>query len=166
MSWILGLGFGGLAFGYGKDHLVSLMPLVLSSQLSIVGLCACALLPYLFSVFAVYLSLPWMLIPICFAKACSFAYISCGVYQVFGSGSWLVHWLLLFVDTMSIPVLYLYWLRHISGFRSFRFGVATVYLAALICIIILIIILFCCCGNGNSLYGGNTCGNGCERTCC
>lgn len=32
--------------------------------------------------------------------------------------------------------------------------------------IIILAVLFCCCGNGNSLYGGNTCGNGCERTCC
>lgn len=29
--------------------------------------------------------------------------------------------------------------------------------------IIILAVLFCCCGCGNS---NNSCGNGCERTCC
>ena len=137
MSWILGLGFGGLAFDYGKDHIVSLMPLVPSSQLSIVGLCTSAFVPYLFSVFAVYVSVPRMLIPICFGKAFLYAYVSCGVWAAFGQAGWLIHWLLLFVDTMSLPVLLLYWLRHISGTRGYRPGATASYFTALVTIVIL-----------------------------
>ena len=137
ISWILGLGFGGLAFGYGKDHIVSLMPLAPNSQLSIVGLCSSAFLPYLFSVFAVYVSVPWMLIPICFGKAFLYTYVSCGVWAAFGQAGWLIHWLMLFVDTMSLPVLLLYWLRHISGTHGFRSGATAMYFTVLATIIIL-----------------------------
>lgn len=136
LSWILGLGFGGLTFRYGMDHLVSLMPSVLSSRLSIVGLASSALLPFLFSVFAVYFSHPWVLTIICFTKAFLYAYVSCGVYQAFGDYGWLVHWLLLFADTLCIPVLFLYWLRHLSGYRRFRFWTTAAYLTALAGIIL------------------------------
>lgn len=137
LSWALGLGFGALTFRYGKDHLVSLMPSVLSGRLSIVGLASSGILPFLLSVFAVYYSVPWILIIVCFVKAFLYAYISCGVYSVFPSGTWLIHWLLLFVDTLSIPVLYLYWHRYISGCRGFRIGTTLGYLAVLLGIIAL-----------------------------
>ena len=137
VSWTLGLGFGALAFRYGVDHIVSLMPSLLSSRLSIVGLAASALLPFLFSVFAVYFSVPLLLIVICFAKAFLFAYISCGIHGYFVHAGWLVHWLVLFVDAFSIPVLYLYWQQHISGVRCFRFRTAGIYLASLLLIITL-----------------------------
>ncbi len=135
LSWIFGLGFGALVFRYGKDHIVSLMPSVLSSRLSIVGLASCSVLPFLFSVLAVYFSVPPLLMPICFFKAFLYAYVSCGVYGAFYHAGWLLHLLLLFVDTLSIPVLYLYWQRHISGCRAFRFGTAGLYLAILLGII-------------------------------
>lgn len=137
LSWAFGLGFGALTFRYGKDHLISLMPSVLSSRLSIVGLASAAILPFLFSVFAVYASIPWLMTIFCFAKAFLYTYISCGIYALFGSARWLLQGLLLCVDTMSIPVLYLYWLRHITGCRPFRFSAAAGYLAVLIGIVIL-----------------------------
>lgn len=137
MSWTFGLGSGALAFRYGGDHIVSLMPSLLSSRLSIVGLAASALLPFLFSVFAVYFSAPLLLIVVCFAKAFLFAYISCGIHGCFVEAGWLVHWLALFVDAFSIPVLYLYWQQHISGVRCFRIRTAGVYLALLLLIITL-----------------------------
>lgn len=135
-SWVIGLGFGALTFGYGKDSLVSLMPSALSSRLSIVGLLSSTLLPFLFSVFAVYISVPQVLIVICLAKAFLYAYISCGVYQAFGSAGWLAHWILMFTDTLSIPVLYLFWLRHVSGCRRFRAGGTGLYLVLLLLIAI------------------------------
>lgn len=136
LSWALGLGFGALTFRYGQDRIVSLMPSVLLSRLSIVGLAASALLPFLLSVIAVYYAVPLTLTIICFAKAFLYAYISCGICQAFGDSGWLVRWLLLFVDNLTIPVLYLYWLRHISGCRRFRPEVTVLYLAVLIVMIL------------------------------
>ena len=137
LSWMLGLGLGALVFRYEKQHITALMPSVLCSQSSIIGLAASALLPFLLSAVAVYLSFPLFLIPICFSKAFLYAYISCGIYHFFCSAGWLIHGLLLFVDTLSIPVLYLYWLRHISGFRYFHPASTGIYFAALVLIITL-----------------------------
>lgn len=131
LSWVFGLGFGALTFRYGKDQLLSLMPPVLSSRWSIVGLAASSFLPFLFSVFAVYISFPLLLTLICFSRAFLYAYIACGIQCCFGDAGWLVRWLLLFSDTLSIPVLYLYWQRHISGCRSFRMASAVGYLTIL-----------------------------------
>ena len=137
LSWSLGLGAGALTFRYGRNHLASLMPSVFSSRSSIVGYASSALLPFLFSVTAVYFSIPLLLAVVCFIKAFLYAYVSCGVYHCFGNEAWLIHWLLLFADTLSVPLLYLYWQRHISGFRVFHPVSTGVYLTLLLLIIAL-----------------------------
>lgn len=128
-SWVLGLGFGGLVFRSGGETAVSLMRLALYEQVSIVSLFFSALLPFLFSAFAVYLHCPWLLMVICFFRAFLYSYFLCSLFAAFGSAGWLLRWLLLFTDSCTAALLYGYAQGHITGnseFSTGRFGFFTV----------------------------------------
>ena len=132
LSWVLGLGFGGLVFRYAGSHLVSRMPLAAMSQPSIPGLLTSSLLPFLFSAFAVYFSVPRLLYGICFCKAFLLGYVTCGVFRAFGEAGWLVRWLFLFTDLWCAALLYHYCRRHISGLRGVSFHSLCMYGSLLI----------------------------------
>lgn len=119
--WFLGLAFGILFFLLSGDSFVSLMRGTLTSSVSIIRVLCVSLLPFLLSAFAVFISEPRLLLLICFGKAFLFSFVSFGVIQAFGSAGWLVRWLLLFSDCASVPVLYWFWLRNISGNSRFCF---------------------------------------------
>lgn len=116
-SWLSGLVCGILVSLSAGSLLVSLMRSTLYVPVSIVGLLCVTILPFLFSALAVFLSRPGLLLPICFAKAFLLAFVSVGILRAFGSAGWLLRWLLLFGDCASVPVLYWFWLRYISGNR-------------------------------------------------
>ena len=118
-SWILGLGAGGLAFRYAGDILLFLMPLAVHSQLSIFGLILSISFPFLLSAFALIVSCPVLLLPVCFCKAFLYSYLVCGVFACYGSCGWLIRWLLLFTDSVSAGIFYIYAVRHITGIRRF-----------------------------------------------
>ena len=86
---------------------------------SIVGLLCVTIFPFLFSAFAVYISEPWLLLPVSFGDAFVLSFVSLGVMQCYGSAGWLVRWLLTFSASLAAPLLYLYWLRHLTGRRRF-----------------------------------------------
>lgn len=119
LFWISGLIAGAAAYFFAGHFLSSLMHGILSGSVSIVSLLCVTVLPFLFSAFAVYICEPRLLYPICFGKAFLFSVVSMAVWISFGSAGWLVRWLLMFSDLVSLPLLYLFWLRHISGQRSF-----------------------------------------------
>ena len=121
-AWLLGLGFGGLAFCYAGESIVSMMPLAASSQLSIVGLLLSTYLPFLLCAGAVFFSMPRLLAAIGFFRAFSYAYVVCAVFAAFGSGGWLIRFLLMFTSTGACILLYWYMGRHVSGLRCFSFG--------------------------------------------
>lgn len=81
---------------------------------SIVRLLVWNLLPCVFSAAAVIFSAPWLLILICFGKAFLFAYVSLCFACTFGSAGWLIWLLVLLPDILTLPLLYFYWLRHLS----------------------------------------------------
>ena len=118
-SWILGLGAGALAFRYAGDILVSLMPLAVHSQLSIVSLLLSISLPFLLSAFAVFISCPGLWLVVGFGKAFAYSYLVCGVLACFGSAGWLIRWLLLFTDSCSAALLYGYAARFVPGLQVF-----------------------------------------------
>ena len=118
LSWLLGLGCGGVLFCYAGSNLVSLMPLAANCQPSIIGLLTSFCFPFLLSVFAVYLNVPRVLYGICFLKALLLGYFSCGVFAAFGSAGWLVRCMLLCTDYFGAVLLYHFWHRHISGWRG------------------------------------------------
>ncbi len=115
LCWHLGLLAGVLAAAQMDPELLSLMRRALSSPVSIVGLLAVLLIPFLFSAFAVLMNTPWIVLGICFAKAYSFGFVSMAVCQAFGNAGWLIRWMLLFSSVMTAPVLFWFWLRQISG---------------------------------------------------
>lgn len=120
MSWVSGMLLGGIAAASAGDYLVSLMRQGAVCSASISGLLAAVLLPFLLSAFAVYLHEPWLLLIISAFKAFGFGFCAFAVGLAFGQSSWLVRFLFLFSDVSLMPVLYLYWLRHIQPDVSHR----------------------------------------------
>ncbi|MBQ9762411.1 MAG: hypothetical protein IJV82_04965 [Oscillospiraceae bacterium] len=117
MVWCFGLLFGILAAlrcqGIGANFYgaARMAPSLWEMLSACVG-------PFLFSGLAVYLRETWLLLFVCGAKAFSFGFCSFGVILAFGQGSWLVRFLFLFSDCLLIPVLFLYWVRHLYERRS------------------------------------------------
>ena len=113
--WGLGLLLGA-TYGYRADRsYVLLMRIATSSRMTIVGLFVTLYIPLLLSASAVYLKHPQWLIPICFSKAFLFASCGCALFVVFGSAAWLVRLLLQFSDLCTIPFLYWFCMRNITG---------------------------------------------------
>ncbi len=116
-AWILGIVFGVGASYCASHSLSSLMRMTANSPVSIFGLLSAMLLPLLCSAFAVYISCPWLLIPTAFLKAFLYTYFSFGILASYGSAGWLIRLLLIFSDTLMLPVLWLFWLRGIQWGR-------------------------------------------------
>lgn len=119
LFWTVGLLFGVSFFFFAGKIFSSLMLGVLYGSVSIVGLLCVTVLPFLFSAFAVYLSEPWLLLLVSFWKAFQFSFVSLSILSCFGSAGWLFRWLLMFSDLISLPVLFWYWSRYISGEQGF-----------------------------------------------
>lgn len=117
--WLAGLVCGILVCLSAGSSLSSWMRSTVFGSVSIVSLLFAAILPFLLSAFAVYISKPALLLVICFCKAFLFSFVSLGVYQAFGSAGWLIRLLLLFSDCMLIPLLFWYWHRHLMSKCSF-----------------------------------------------
>ena len=124
----------GIRMSHGAELSVSLMRSALYGTVSIVGLLAVLLLPFLFSALAVYFSKSQLLYGIAFLKAFLFAFIATAVSSVFGNAGWLARFLILFSDSLNLPLLWLYWLRHIPGKRAYQAADAMV-LACCICLV-------------------------------
>ena len=128
-SFFAGLLMGVTLFLGVNAAQLSLMRGSGNGSVSIVLLFVTNCLPFLISAYAVYLSKAWLLFPVAFLRGCLFAFAAMGTGSCFGSAGWLFRPLFLFSDTLSLPVLYLFWLRHISGDHKFDFGEIVLYLA-------------------------------------
>lgn len=117
--WSGGFVFGILFFFLAGDSFVSLMRRASCCRVSIVSLLMANLLPFLISALAVYIHKPWLLYGCAFFRSCLLGFVSMGTLMAFGSAGWLVRLLLMFSDVSLAILLYLYWLRHISGLRRF-----------------------------------------------
>lgn len=126
-SWLAGLVSGIFAFSAAGDTFLPLMRSCLYGSVSIISLLCVTILPFLFSTLAVYVSEPWLLLAVSFGKAFLFSLIAVGISVSFGSAGWLMRLLLMFSDFCVLPLLYWFWLRHISGQRVFNgFEIAAV----------------------------------------
>ena len=114
-SWFLGTLLGIPAALAANNFLVPMMCQSVQCSVSIPDLLAVTVVPFLLSAFAVSLSEPWLLLIISTFKAFNFSFCACGVRLAFGQSSWLVRFLFLFSDYLLVPLLYLYWVRHIQG---------------------------------------------------
>ena len=95
ICWLSGLFYGIFVFYYAESSVVSLMRRTLVSSVSIVGLLSNLLIPFLFTVYAVYYSMSWLLFPVCFWEAFSVSFVMTGVCMAFGSAGWLVRSMIL-----------------------------------------------------------------------
>lgn len=114
-SWIAGCVFGIHVYSDVGHILAFLMPGAFRSPLSIVGLLISVFLPLLFSVFAVYISQPGLLLLICFIKAFSVSFVSCGIFALYGDGAWILRLVVLFHDFFASTMLLIFSMVHISG---------------------------------------------------
>lgn len=117
-SWMAGLICGSAVAASAETPLFSLMRGALYAPVSIVGVLCVSVLPILFSAYAVFLSNFALLLPICFTKAFLFSFVSLGISWAFASAGWLMKILLLYSDWTSLPILYWFWLRSLSPYRS------------------------------------------------
>ncbi len=115
LFWVLGFLSGILSALAADDYLPLLMRSAIYSTVSISGLLISTVLPFLISVLAVLASEFWLLPLIGGAKAFCFAFSACGISLVFGSSSWLLRGLFLFCDFFTLPMLYFFTLRSLSG---------------------------------------------------
>lgn len=124
LCFLGGAACGIVVFLGAGSSLSSLMRGIAEGAVSFTGLLCSALLPFLISAFAVFLSRS-ALLTICFGKAFLFAFAFMGISQAFGSAGWLACRLAMFSDVLLLPLLYFFWLRILSG-RISRLGIAAV----------------------------------------
>lgn len=117
-SFLTGLISGACIAAAASSSLFPTMRAATPGCVSISGLLLATLLPLLFSAFAVYIRQKWLLIPIAFSKAFLFAFLGVAFMSAFGSAGWLVRWLLMFSDILTLPLLCFFWLRAFSQERS------------------------------------------------
>lgn len=113
-SWVSGLILGILAYLSAGRSGLTLMRSVPYAPVSIVGALCVSLFPVLISAYAVFLSNYFLLLPVCFAKAFLFSFVSSGIFHAFAGAGWLMRIMLLFTDWTSLPILYWFWLRSLS----------------------------------------------------
>lgn len=120
--WITGFAAGIFVSKRAAPLFLSLMRGLSFDSVSIVGLIVTAGVPFLISAFAVIYSRPAILLSVCFLKAFFYTLSSACLMLQYGEGGWLIRWCLMTHESLSLPVLYLFWLRY---FRSGKFPSAT-----------------------------------------
>ena len=119
-SWIIGLVSGLWAVRYVDFDLFGLENFFHSyTPLSVFSV---ALLPVLISVLVVFTEQFWLLLPISFLKAFSFAYVGSLVGSGYGSAGWLVQMLLMFSDCISLPFIWWFWCRILKSTEQITFS--------------------------------------------
>lgn len=116
--WILGLLTGSFFAFKAPSAYTSLLRMITTERVSIIGLGLILFFPLIISAIVVHFSVPLLLLPLAFFKAFFFSFFSYGFVLAFGNAGWLVRWLFVFSDScMIIPLLWL-WFRNISGNRG------------------------------------------------
>ncbi len=134
LTWTAGLCCGGILACQASEPYFLLMRRAANGPVSIIGLLAAVGLPFLAVLFCVYISRPKLIYWICFIKACSFTTTGFGTMAAFGSAGWLVRFLLQFTDTLSLPALCWFALRHLDGDKEGLWADAAVCCISLICL--------------------------------
>lgn len=133
-AWISGLLLGAY-FSLSADTILSSTMLAAPfGSLSISGLLTVLLLPLFLSALAVYFSQPILLISVVFLKAFLYTYTGIGLLLTYHSAGWILRFLLMFSDTLMLPILWLIWLRAAPWDRRalYRYGVVCTIFAFLI----------------------------------
>lgn len=116
LFWYLGLLCGSF---YAAVSSFFTMHSIMHGAITIGTHIAAAILPFLLSAFAIYISVPALVLPICFVKSFLIAFVSMEILHSFGAAGWVYCVLILFGNYAVLPFLYWYWLRHYSKMRPF-----------------------------------------------
>jgi hypothetical protein len=109
-AWIAGL-VSGFVIALGCIPInTPLMRQLPYGMVSIVGMTASVSFPLLISAFADFISCNWLLAAVIAIKGFSYSFVCASVIGSFGTSGWLLWLFFAFADTMSLPILWLYWL--------------------------------------------------------
>lgn len=129
--WLIGLLVGIVFTSFGIERCDTLLPDILQCCFGSPKRILLGVLPFLLSATAVHLSHPRWLYWICGIKAVWFAtccFLFCYYYRQAG---WLACLLFMFFDVSSLPFLFFYWLRNLSGYRSRKSDKCIMFLSIL-----------------------------------
>ena len=130
--WIFGLIFGVLI---ARNVSIEALPLVDSLQNHVPGsLLTVMLFPVAVSVLVMYMDQSWLIPLIAFLKSFSFAYVSWILMQSFGTARWLMQFLMMFSDCLSLPLLWWFWHRLLKSARSSLFQLSILMVLATLAI--------------------------------
>ena len=129
LFWAAGLLLGAIFSLSADTLLLPTMRTALFGSMSISGLLASLLLPLLFTAFAVYISQPILILLIAFLKAFLFSFTAMGLLMTFGASAWLIRILLMFSETLTLPLLWWLWMYLLSENCMVRYGTIPVGLA-------------------------------------
>lgn len=114
LFWVAGLLLGAILSLSADTLLLPTMHTALFGSMSISGLLTSLLLPLFFTAFAVYISQPMLLPLIAFLKAFFFSFTAVGFLMTFGASAWLIRNLLMFSETLTLPLLWWLWMYLLS----------------------------------------------------
>ena len=112
LFWIFGLVLHP-ASGITAD--LSFFLMLRRSSVSIVSLLSVLMLPFLLSSFAFSVKAPWLVCLIAMFKGFCLGYNQQLMINCFGSASWLIYFLYLFSDVLTMPVLWYFWSSCLKG---------------------------------------------------
>lgn len=124
--WVGGMILGAVLSLSADTLLVSTMHAAVHSSMSISGLLISILLPLFLTALTVSISQPMLLFPIVFLKAFLYSYIRVGLLVSFDVAGWLLQMLLMFSETLTLPLLWYCWLRAASDDRRAAFRCALI----------------------------------------
>lgn len=113
--WFLGACFGIYLASASSEYNLSLMPILLTSNVSILGMLVVFTFPFVIAAVLAYFSLRHFLYFLGFCKAFCFSFASSCIFCFFGSAGWLMHALIMFSDTLLSVLLFWFLLRYIAG---------------------------------------------------
>lgn len=129
---VIGASCGILFAAFVGEPYITLMLSAARQPLSIVGSTTAFFLPFLVAVFLILYSKPWLLYSICAAYICSYTAIGWSCCHHFGTGGWIVAFLLQFPNHMIIPSLLYLTVRRLSCKSCRRIGICLTPIAAVL----------------------------------
>ena len=134
-SWSVGLILGiQVAKGVPGDFLSWNCTV---QNVSLPGALIVALFPIVVSVLLMYMGQFWLIPVVAFLKSFSFAYVSWILMREFGSACWLIQFLVMFSDCISLPLLWWFWCHMMKSAQNAPISLSVPMGLMLIAIVVL-----------------------------
>ena len=116
--WTCGLLLGAILSVSADFFLSSTVLSTVQGSLSIICFLSAQQLPLLFTAIDIYISQPFIILPVVFAKAVFYANVGIGLLRSFDVSGWLFCAFLMFSDSLILPILWWIWLQFCSEERQ------------------------------------------------